>query len=77
LIPLVLQLLAFVREDLREALHRLCDETVRILNHPNFLPPLDNEAVLSSDGSVANKAGEIDATSTDPRQIQFGVKINF
>ena len=52
-------------------------EMFNVLNHPSFLPPLDNEAVLNSNGSVANNAGVIDATSTDPRQIQFGLKVNF
>src|SRR5665213_2490072 len=52
-------------------------EMFNVLNHPSFLPPLDNESVLNSNGSVANNAGIIDATSTDPRQIQFGLKVNF
>jgi hypothetical protein len=48
-----------------------------VLNHPSFLPPLTNEAVLKSNGSVAGNAGVVDTTSTDPRQIQFGLKVNF
>ena len=53
-------------------------EMFNVLNHPSFLPPLDNEAVLNpSNGGAANNAGVIDATSVDPRQIQFGLKINF
>jgi hypothetical protein len=52
-------------------------EMFNVLNHPSFLPPLDNEAVFNQDGSAANRAGLIDATSTDPRQIQFGLKVNF
>jgi len=52
-------------------------EMFNVLNHASFLPPLDNEAVLSTGGSVAGNAGVIDTTSTDPRQIQFGLKINF
>ncbi len=53
-------------------------EMFNVLNHPSFLPPLDNEAVInSSNGAAANNAGVIDATSTDPRQIQFGLKVNF
>jgi hypothetical protein len=48
-------------------------EMFNVLNHPSFLPPLDNEAVLNpSNGGAANNAGVIDATSVDPRQIQFG-----
>jgi hypothetical protein len=53
-------------------------EMFNVLNHPSFLPPLDNEAVLNAtNGGVANNAGVIDTTSTDPRQIQFGLKVNF
>jgi hypothetical protein len=52
-------------------------EMFNVLNHPSFLPPLDNEAVLNSSGSVANNSGVIDTTSVDPRQIQFGLKVNF
>jgi hypothetical protein len=53
-------------------------EMFNVLNHPSFLPPLNQEAVLnSSDGSVPQRAGVLDTTSTDPRQIQFGLKVNF
>jgi hypothetical protein len=53
-------------------------EMFNILNHPNFLPPLDNLAIRNPDGSVAGgNAGVVDQTSTDPRQIQFGMKIIF
>lgn len=52
-------------------------EMFNVLNHASFLPPLDNEAVLSTGGGVAGNAGVIDTTSTDPRQIQFGLKVNF
>ena len=52
-------------------------EMFNVLNHPSFLPPLDNETVLNLNGTVANNAGVVDATSDDPRQIQFGLKVNF
>ena len=53
-------------------------EMFNVLNHPSFLPPLTNEAVLNSaDGTVPGNAGVVDTTSTDPRQIQFGLKVNF
>jgi hypothetical protein len=53
-------------------------EIFNVLNHPSFLPPLANEAVLNSaNGTVPGNAGVVDTTSTDPRQIQFGLKINF
>jgi Carboxypeptidase regulatory-like domain/TonB dependent receptor len=49
-------------------------EFFNVLNHPNFLPPLDNETLFNANGSAVSQAGAIDATSTDPRQIQFGVR---
>lgn len=50
-------------------------ETFNILNHPNFLPPLDNNTIFNADGSPVPGAGLIDATSTNPRQIQVGLRI--
>jgi hypothetical protein len=50
-------------------------EFFNVLNHPNFLPPLDNNTIFNADGSAVSSAGAIDATSTDPRQIQFGVRV--
>jgi hypothetical protein len=39
---------------------------------------LNNEAVLNgATGAIPGNAGVVDTTSTDPRQIQFGLKINF
>jgi hypothetical protein len=52
-------------------------EMFNVLNHPSFLPPLDNEAIFNANGSIANNAGVVDATADDPRQIQFGLKVNF
>jgi hypothetical protein len=53
-------------------------EMFNVLNHPSFLPPLNNEAVLNgATGAIPGNAGVVDTTSTDPRQIQFGLKINF
>jgi hypothetical protein len=49
-------------------------EFFNVLNHPNFLPPLDNETIFSATGATVSQAGAIDAVSTDPRQIQFGVR---
>jgi hypothetical protein len=49
-------------------------EMFNILNHPNFLPPLDNSTIFNQDGSLVTGAGAIDSTSTDPRQIQFGIR---
>jgi hypothetical protein len=50
-------------------------EFFNVLNHPNFLPPLDNNTIFNADGSAVSSAGAIDSTSTDPRQIQFGVRV--
>jgi len=53
-------------------------EMFNVLNHPSFLPPLNHEAVLNgATGSVPNGAGLVDTTADDPRQIQFGLKVNF
>jgi hypothetical protein len=52
-------------------------EMFNVLNHPSFLPPLSQAAVLNSNGSVPSRAGVVDTTSTDPRQIQFGLKFGF
>ena len=54
-------------------------EMFNVLNHPSFLPPLNNEAILNgTTGAVSGAAaGVVDTTSTDPRQIQFGLKVNF
>jgi hypothetical protein len=56
---------------------QLRTEFFNILNHPNFLPPLDNSTIFNSDGSSVSNAGLIDATATDPRQIQFGLRIGW
>jgi outer membrane receptor protein involved in Fe transport len=53
---------------------QLRTEFFNVLNHPSFLPPLDNNTLFNEDGSAVSQAGAIDATSTDPRQIQFGVR---
>ena len=59
-------------------------EMFNVLNHPSFLPPLNHEAVINGDitkqatlGAVTGGAGLIDTTADDPRQIQFGLKLNF
>jgi hypothetical protein len=50
-------------------------EFFNLLNHPNFQAPLKHNAVFNSDGSPASGAGQINATSTFSRQIQFGLKV--
>lgn len=50
-------------------------ELFNVLNHPNFMSPLDNNTLFNADGSVVPNAGAIDSTATDARQIQFGVRL--
>jgi len=52
-------------------------EMFNVLNHPSFLAPINNAVLFNSNGSVTSNAGAIDTTSTDARQIQFGMKINW
>jgi hypothetical protein len=60
-------------------------EVFNILNHPNFLAPVNNEVLFNGgslsgglDGSTTGLSpSKIDTTSGDSREIQFGVKINF
>lgn len=54
---------------------QLRSEFFNVLNHPSFLPPLDNETIFNANGSTVAGAGAIDATADDPRQIQFGVRV--
>ncbi|HLJ23512.1 MAG TPA: TonB-dependent receptor [Candidatus Acidoferrales bacterium] len=49
-------------------------EIFNILNHPNFVPPTDNEFLFNQDGSPVPGAGQITRTSTTSRQIQFALK---
>jgi hypothetical protein len=50
-------------------------EFFNLFNHPNFLPPIDNSALFDQTGAPIGGAGLIDGTSTNNRQIQFGVKL--
>lgn len=50
-------------------------EFFNVLNHPNFLPPLDNSIIFNQNGSPVQGAGQIDSTATDNRQIQFGLRV--
>ena len=52
-------------------------EMFNVLNHPSFFVPFSNEALFNANGSPISSGGVIDTTSTDPRQIQFGMKINW
>jgi Carboxypeptidase regulatory-like domain/TonB-dependent Receptor Plug Domain/TonB dependent receptor len=58
-------------------------EIFNIFNHTNFLPPepVSNNAgaaVLNTDGSLAtpaNGGGAVDALATQPRDVQFAIKV--
>jgi hypothetical protein len=50
-------------------------EFFNIMNHPSFQSPLDTIALFGPDGAANSGAGQLDATTTTQRQIQFGVKI--
>jgi hypothetical protein len=51
-----------------------------VLNHPNFQVPNfadGNDVIFNQNGTPIGGAGAIDATATDPRQIQFGLKVTW
>jgi hypothetical protein len=50
-------------------------EFFNILNHANFQSPIDNSTLFNQDGTSVGGAGSIDATTTQSRQIQFGLKV--
>ena len=52
-------------------------ELFNIFNHPNFLPPLDNNTLFDQNGAPVGGAGLIDGTSTTSRQVQFALKVIF
>jgi len=68
-----------------EAIHKLGEhaslqirvEAFNLLNHANFVSPLDNYYLFNEDGSAIGDAGKITSTQGSSRQIQFGVKLKF
>jgi hypothetical protein len=50
-------------------------DVFNVLNHPNFLPPLDHRDVFDGNGNPVPGAGLIDATATPSRQMQLGIKV--
>jgi Carboxypeptidase regulatory-like domain len=52
-------------------------EFFNIFNRPNFGPPIDNSNILNQNGTTVAGAGAIDNTTTDSRQIQFALKLNW
>jgi len=49
-------------------------EFFNVLNHANYQAPVNNLALFTQTGGPIDGAGAIDATSTEMRQIQFGLK---
>ena len=49
-------------------------EFFNLLNHTNFVPPLDNRNIFDSTGNAIGNAGLITSTQTPSRQIQFALK---
>jgi hypothetical protein len=54
---------------------QLRTEFFNVLNRPSFQSPIDNNALFNNDGTPIGGAGAIDATTTNSREIQFGIKI--
>src|SRR6266700_3666000 len=54
-------------------------EIFNILNHPNFAPPSTptNTDIFDGTGNPNSVAGQITATTTTAREIQFAVKVIF
>ena len=52
-------------------------ETFNILNHPNFAPPVDFNALFDNSGTPIAGAGTIDSTVTTSRQIQVALKLTW
>ena len=50
-------------------------ELFNAFNHPNFLPPLDNNFIFDGSGAPISNAGLIDGTATTSRQLQFALKV--
>lgn len=52
-------------------------EAFNILNHANFAPPVDNNALFDQSGAPIATAGLIDSTASSSRQIQLALKLTF
>jgi carboxypeptidase family protein len=51
-------------------------EVFNIFNHPNFAPPLDNNALFDgTSGQAIGGAGTLTSTVTTSRQVQFALKL--
>ena len=52
-------------------------ELLDLLNHANFVPPVQNTSLFGVNVSPVATAGLITSTLTTSRQIQFGLKLIF
>ena len=52
-------------------------EFFNVFNHTNFAPPVDNLEALDPSGSPVPGFGQIDATQTPNREIQFALKFTW
>jgi Carboxypeptidase regulatory-like domain/TonB-dependent Receptor Plug Domain len=54
-------------------------EFFNVLNRANFAPPIlpDNTDIFDSTGASTGVAGLLTSTTTDPREIQFALKVNW
>lgn len=52
-------------------------EAFNVINHANFVAPIDNEQIFSSNGAPISTAGQIDTTSTTSRQLQFAIRLTW
>jgi hypothetical protein len=50
-------------------------EFFNVFNHPNFAPPVDNNALFDSSGAAIAGAGTITSTVTTSRQMQLALKL--
>lgn len=63
-----------IRKDLNLQLRA---ELFNLFNHPNLAPPLEHRAMFNAQGAPINGAGQIVATTTPSRQVQFGIKLTW
>jgi carboxypeptidase family protein/TonB-dependent receptor-like protein len=52
-------------------------EFFNVANHPNFSPPVVNNALFAANGAAVTTAGLITTTSSSSRQLQFGLKFEW
>ena len=57
---------------------QFCVEVYNITNHANFrTPDLVNSDIINADGTANANAGELTATTTQARQVQFALKLSW